>query len=475
MLEQAMARPGGSTRESGRRTIVQLILITYLLLIFEGVLRKWLFPDFSRLLFFIRDPVVALIYILAARHGFWGEATAHLRIGVAFAVLSVAVVIAQSFGNPGQAGEVLLLAVYGWRNYFFYIPLAFVIGAAFNADDIARLVRWTLILSLPMAVLTAAQYYAPINSPLNVGSADDASLQFQGLGADELHTRPMGTFTSALGTKLFVASTTAMLLATWLGGISMGGGWMLRIAATLAVLVCLSVSGSRGLVLHAGLLVVVAASLAFISRESRVTRRALWVPITLIAAGSLLAPLLLGDALQTFITRWNSAYAVESANFSWGVFGRALYGFVDFLHLFDDTPLAGYGLGLAGNAGTTLGATVGGKVPLSVAENDWARHIVDIGPVLGALFIAYRISITAWIGTRAFAAARSGGSPVAWLFFAFAGIDLLYGQITAHGSVNGYIWIFAGLCLAASRREAASAVAPVTAVAVSDAFPNLMR
>jgi hypothetical protein len=37
--------------EAARRLIVRLVFIVFLLLIFEGALRKWLLPDFQRPLF----------------------------------------------------------------------------------------------------------------------------------------------------------------------------------------------------------------------------------------------------------------------------------------------------------------------------------------------------------------------------------------------------------------------------------------
>jgi hypothetical protein len=43
-------------REAGRRLIVRLVFLVFLLLIFEGAMRKWLLPDFQRPLYFARDP-----------------------------------------------------------------------------------------------------------------------------------------------------------------------------------------------------------------------------------------------------------------------------------------------------------------------------------------------------------------------------------------------------------------------------------
>ena len=40
----------------------------YWLLIFEGALRKWVFPEYQQIIFFLRDPIVLLAYIIAFRN-----------------------------------------------------------------------------------------------------------------------------------------------------------------------------------------------------------------------------------------------------------------------------------------------------------------------------------------------------------------------------------------------------------------------
>ena len=47
--------------------------------------------------------------------------------------------------DDGSATRVLL-ALYGWRSYFLYAPLAFLIGAQFRYEDVLRVARWTLVL-----------------------------------------------------------------------------------------------------------------------------------------------------------------------------------------------------------------------------------------------------------------------------------------------------------------------------------------
>jgi hypothetical protein len=60
-----------STNREARphRSLVLLIWLYFWLLIWEGALRKWIFPSLSAPLLIVRDPVVILIYAIALAQG----------------------------------------------------------------------------------------------------------------------------------------------------------------------------------------------------------------------------------------------------------------------------------------------------------------------------------------------------------------------------------------------------------------------
>jgi hypothetical protein len=469
----AAAMPLPAAQERTRRQIVALVTLVYLLLIFEGALRKWVLPHYSAVLFFVRDPFVLAIYALAFAKGLWPRRQALLTGGVALALAGVLLVAAQISTTTGVQDRQLLLAAYGWRNYFLYIPLAFVIGATFRAEDVRRIIVLTLLLSVPVALLVVRQFYSPVGAVINVGIATDVAEQFRGAGLVGGITRPMGTFTSDTGQKQFAVSCVAMILALWIMPRARRylPSWQLAVA-TGAALTCLAVSGSRGAILHSGILLLAAGASAFMLRGRALSARALLLPGLLGLAAILLYPIVFPQGYQAFIYRWQGAAAVETQVFKWGIFGRALYGFVDFLGLVGDAPLFGYGLGLAGNASLSLGVTIKGFS--GWAETDWARHIVDLGPVVGILFIGYRVALVAWLGRRAVAATRDSGTALPVLLFAYVAVEALLGQMTGHGTINGYCWVFIGLTLAASA-PAAPPPDAARATGLAPRFPNLCR
>jgi hypothetical protein len=372
------------------------------------------------------------------------------------------------------AGNPLLFAAYGWRNYFLYLPLAFIVAENFEEKDVDRILRLTLLLAVPVAAIVVVQFYAPMDSWINVGLGDSPESRFAGLALTEEHTRPMGPFTSDLGQREFVISGLAMVIAAWLGQKGLARIPRRELAAgTLAFLVCLAFSGSRGAVINAGILSLVAIGVILMQggRAGR-GRTLLWfaAAVTLFLVAY---PVIFPESFHAIVERWQTANDYESTRFTGGVFGRALYGFIDFARLIGETPILGFGLGLGGNASTLLGVTIGGEVPVSIAETDWARHIVDLGPVVGLLYLLFRVALAAALARSALAALWRG-TPLPIMLFGFVGLEILSGQITGQGTVNAYAWLFAGLCLAGAR-SFSMGVTDQGPDAPAPRFPNLMR
>ena len=239
--------------ERDRRRIVNLVFTIYWLLIFEGVLRKWIFPDAFKILFFIRDPFVLIVYALAL-FNYRPLPARPLLIGwLVFGLTALVVGLAQLWAGATD----LMVLGYGWRNYFYYIPLAFVIGATFRQADLYRLVRHTLLIAIPIAVLV--YFY---NWCLQLQEAINAGLVEGGLyspGTARGFVRTYGTFTSSSGQTLFVCSLIAMLLANWMlpNRQRPVKGFLLSIVS-VAIIVNLVLSGSRGAYILSILIILVA-------------------------------------------------------------------------------------------------------------------------------------------------------------------------------------------------------------------------
>jgi len=255
----------------------------------------------------------------------------------------------------------------------------------------------------------------------------------------------------------------------------------LMAVGVVATAAALAVSGSRTSFVHSCLVIAAGVVVAPFLPGAGAKLRSLLIPAIGVAGFAVLFPIVLPEAFSTFMSRWTDAAANEGETFTLGWVGRALHGFYDFFRLMGDTPLLGYGVGLAGNGASSAGVTVQGVNVLRLAEEDWSRHVVELGPLLALVFIAFRIAFGVWLGRQAWRATRHSSDPLPVLLFAYAAVALVQGQITGHGLVNGFGWLLVGVCMAASARglESRGGSSHSEVVSVGPApvavFPNLMR
>jgi hypothetical protein len=335
-----------------------------------------------------------------------------------------------------------------------YIPLAFVIATQFRQKDLYNLGRLSVIALILAAPLAVAQFSSSSTSAINVGNSEDQALQFTNLRSANDHIRPAGPFTSILGMVELTASTAAFALMCWiLPRRERPLSRLLLLLAAAAVATSLAVSGSRTMFVHVGLVVLAGILSGFLMRRPERMARATAIPLLLAMAFGLLFPIVYPEAYSTITARWDEAYTTERAVGVNGVFGRFIVEILDFVRVVGQVPLTGYGLGLGGNAAMTLNATRVGSTPIPYVETDWSRHMVDLGSVLGILFIVYRVAFTIWLGVRAVRATRLTANPLPLLLFGYVGIVLLQAQISGNGVVNGFGWLYVGLCLAACRES----------------------
>jgi hypothetical protein len=422
-------------------------MIIYLLVIFEGAIRKYIAPQLGQYIFFVRDPFVIYAYLLAFRFALWPRNQAMCSLSLFLCGFGVLLFFMQ-VGVFGLDNIRLILGVYGWRSYFFYLPLAFLIGAQFRREDLLRFARLTLMLAVPMGVLVLAQFASPPNAPINVGIAEEQEFQFKSVGITIERIRTTGTFTSPGGQALFIGASFALLMALLLLPKPRPSVLFMAVCAS-GLLTCIGLSGSRGAVLTCGVILMFAIGLALVGKGGALKLKAVFVPLGLVVVAIALYPVLFPEGFETFMIRWNAAAYSESA--SGGIGARAVRGLLDFTRLIGDVPALGYGLGYGGNASIILGAEVDGIQVGWLVEADFSRHMVDLGPIFGSCYILLRLVLIAWLAKLVIHSTRRTSDPMPMMTFAFAALSLLSGQITGLGTANGYCWLFVGLCIAAAR------------------------
>lgn len=434
-----------SGNEKIRRLIVNVCFIIYWLLIFEGALRKWFFPGMQKLIFFIRDPFVIFVYYLVIRYRLWPKMTPTFLFGLLVGLIFLCLGLIQSviLGlNPA-------VSAIGWRGYFWYLPLSFIIGEHFRGKDLARLCRQTLLLAIPMAVLTYFQFRSGPYSFLNKTMDEDATPFL--VGADIVRTS--GTFTFSIGQVLFIGSIVAMVLSLWLlPKVQRPLSRPLMWAATAAVLVNIYTSGSRSAFVESAISLMAAMFSGLVMTNRNQQIRCLMLPGLISVIGAVFYVTVFSQAYEVMLARQIAASANEGSTLA-----RAVGIFTSVFETLPRSTFIGLGIGLGSNAGIYLAS---GIRKFHLAENELPRIIEESG-IIGVLYVGYRAWLFFWIFGSAIVATRRANNPLPLLLFSFGGILILVGQMTLQGTVNGYGWLFAGFCIAANKLGLSSAAFPV--------------
>ncbi|MFD1467654.1 hypothetical protein ACFQ48_05430 [Hymenobacter caeli] len=408
----------------------------FLLLLFEGALRKWVLPGLSTPLLIIRDPLALWLVLAAWRQGLL---PANGYLGSMTAVGIIAFFTALLFGHGS-----IPVAVYGARILLLHFPLIFVIGRVFDRSDVERIGRAMLWIAIPMTVLIGLQFYSPQSAWVNRGVGGD--MEGAGFSGALGFFRPPGTFSFATGNTEFYSLLACFVFYFWLQGGR--ANRLVLAAATVGLLAAIPFSIARSLLFQT--IISLLFALLAASRQPKYLARI--VP-ALVAGAFLLVPFsqtsLLKTPLEAFTTRIELASDYEGGVVK-GTFGdRYLGGMVRALTGTGSTrePFFGYGIGMGTNVGSNL---LSGRSEFLIAEDEWGRLIGEMGMVLGLTAIFIRLGLglkIAWASYRQLAR----GQFLPWMLVSFGIFALTQGQ-WAQPTALGFSIMVSGLMLAALRQ-----------------------
>jgi len=411
----------------------RLIWLYFWLLILEGALRKWIVPSLSTPLLVVRDPLVMLIYLQAMRcrrFPLSGPMLGCFLLLVGFILLALVQI------TTGVGGGVFV-AAYGLRTNFLHLPLIFVIPQVFSYEDVLKLGKWILILAIPMTALMVLQFESSAGSWINAATRSDVQQIEFAMGK----VRPSGTFSFATGAAHFFVLATAFMVYALAQKRVIYPRW-LAWGALLSVLIVQPVSGSRLLVLGCGL--VVAATIAFGIINLGRAQKILGVLVLIgLVFGALSFTGFFREASGVFMTRWNDA-SDAAGGVQQGIVWRFFGGFFEPFTLLPQAGLIGKGIGMGTNAASAM---MTGALVFLLAEGEWARVVLEAGPLLGFSFLFYRVWVAGTVGVRAWSSAKQG-KLLAWLLAWDACRSLVTEQISQPTNL-GFMVFVGGLCLAA--------------------------
>ena len=414
------------------------IWLYIILLIFEGALRKWILPSLATPLLLVRDPIVIWLVIEGWKKGWINVFYAKAMMAVA----TLSFIITLLFGHQN-----ILVALYGWRIYFFHFPMIFIIGKILTRDDILRICRFFLYISIPMTVLVVIQFYSPPTAWVNIGVGGEGTA---GFGAVGNFMRPPGVFSFTAGYVAFQGIVGCILLYYLIMNNSLYQKYQIQpwliATASICYLVALPTSISRTNFFQTLVFLSFAVLAAVVMKNLRPK------VITLLCIGAGIMILLtvsgiIATNIEIFMTRFEEANEVEGG--IEGVVGnRYIGGFLRALTRID-VPVSGYGIGLGTNAGASL---MGGDM-YSFGFNgevEWERIIGECGFFLGISIIAIRLALSIAMLLKSFKRLTENLDLLPWMLC--AGM-ILYLPQAQWGSITslGFTVLFGGLTLAAIR------------------------
>ena len=409
----------------------------FLLLLFEGALRKWIFPEVSQGLLIIRDPIVIIIYYLCFSHGVFPLNNKYLQRCFQWVVLAVVLSLLFNQIHP-------VTIAYGVRTNLLHFPLIFIMARVLTWDDVLNFGKAFLLLALPMTWVVAQQFQADRFDTINTAAG--------GIGHQMMTSgdkvRASGTFSFVSGIVFYYCFTVAFVIYGFLVKGTFPK-WMLYLG-TSATLLAMVTAGSRAVIAECLQVLACVGFLAYF-KPSEFGKIAgsifgfstlsliLYTQVDLFQEGLEFLTLrfeeaanIEGNPIEAYLNRY---YQLIVAPYYFNMWTPWLGDFKD------------GGLGGATRAGIKLDNMFG--LPIgAAAENSWARPIIENGIICGGLFIIWRIWITKDLLVSCIQGVKKG-SYLAIFLFGAAGPILLFSPLGQPTNL-GFAAFGSGLCLTAA-------------------------
>ncbi|MBW4686013.1 MAG: hypothetical protein KME40_13160 [Komarekiella atlantica HA4396-MV6] len=358
-----------------RRTVK----VTLIIIIFEGVLRKWVLPQATEQIYFLKDLLLLIAYL---SYYFSSEPKYPFK----WSILNIVLIMAFSWSvfqafNPSLGSPII--GIFGLKAYFFYMPLMWILPSLFQSEEeLYKFLRNYLLLVIPVCLLATVQYFSPPSSPINIYAG--------GKGADALAggaVRVTGSFPYIAGYSTYLSFCFSTLIP--LLTLPQKTIWrFLTLIEAFLVVGTSFMTGARGLLAFEVLFVLGYVCILSFTHLSEFIRsvKSLLIPIILISA---LVPRFFGKAIETFSSRLNDEGAQQEFS------SRALSSFSTPEKAMQEKGIDGYGIGATHQGSGALRNAF--KLPIGepppIGEKDAERVLIELGPFGLLLWYGLRLII----------------------------------------------------------------------------------
>jgi hypothetical protein len=402
------------------------------LVVIEGALRKWVLPQASELMYFLKDFVLLGAYIR-----YYGGLSLQRKFALKNNPINLLIVLAalwcifQAF-NPSLGS--IFIGIFGLKAYLFYIPLIWMVPNLFESEsELYNFLRFYLLLTIPVGCLGIAQFFSPPNSPINIYAPGQEAVG--GIATFSSFARITGTFAYINNYTAYLIVCFGLLIS--LLSIYQPYWWKLAtIVEILFVTVNQFMSGSRGPVITSVLFVLGYLGAKLLTQPYKALR---FIRQFLIAGVvvAIVAFIWFRPAVDAFWVRTTSNTDVS---------GRIEGSLVEPFNFMKFKDVDGYGTGATQVGNSVLRRVLNlppGEQILVYYETEMGRIALDLGPLGFVLWYALRISLIIALWRVFWQLRRFFLKELALAAFLIQAIQIL-GQIVTLHTFAVYYWFFSG-------------------------------
>lgn len=429
VLQSGLHRSPSAVEES-ELWIKRGIYLYFLLVVFEGALRKWIMPGLATPLLVVRDPIAMWLVYKAWKDDLL-PANIYLFLAIISTVLSFCASLVYGHGN-------VFVAIYGARIMLIHFPLLFIIGSIFSREDVIKMGTLILWLSIPITIIISMQFFSPQTAWVNVGVGGEGGSGFSSgaLG----YFRPSGVWSFIVGVVHYYALVACFVIYFWFNLKEINKP--LLIVSTVCLLATIPFSISRSL-LFGTIVTILFVVMAAMRNPKHVGK----IIILTIAFGGVIAVLsnyeFFQKSTEVFTARFEHASDVEGGT-EGVLMDRFLGGLIHELNSHSNVSFFGYGLGMGTNVGSML---LSGEVAYLISEGEWGRVIGEQGPLFGLMTVFVRLFLCLHIAIACYKKLVANDL-LPWILLSACLVIVPQGQFSRPTSL-GFAIIIGGLTIAA--------------------------
>jgi len=351
----------------------------FVLLVIEGILRKWIMPQAAELLYFLKDGVFCGVFIGFVLSGAKKKYSKKHGSGVTILLYILIVWCFLEVYNP-KLGS-FLVGMFGTRAYILYIPMLWIMPQVFKThNELYLFLKKYLLLTIPICILGFFQFFSSPDSILNVYASGQTDVVTFGVLGGAKFARITGPFSYIAGYAVFLSFCFCAIIPLLMEEKSKIWKNIYTLEIAL-VLVNIFMTGSRGPMVL--ILLICAGYIVYSRKEVLRLVRKIWIACFLLGAVIVVK---LKDVLDAFTDR---------AQGSDSLVDRIKEGFVGGFPYIEVAGFFGFGVGSAQNGTAALRRILGlpQGATLPPYESETGRIMLELGTIGFLIWFGLRIAI----------------------------------------------------------------------------------